>query len=462
MKTIKTKLSTPILFCFTVAITMLYVSLIFNQNIWTDEAFTIQLVNSLSPIDIIKGTSSDVHPPLYYLITYVFVAFFGTSIQVYKVVSIIPMLLTMLLSIFYIKPWFGAKASALFILFLNAIPCVMEYSVQIRMYSWTIFFITLAVLSAYGYYRSQAFKHLVALTISAVCACYTHNFAMISAVFIYAILGIALIIKCKKISAKWLLSGLFVSAFYIPWLLVLYKQTNDRIGNYWISNIDKDTILGYFSDLFGSRIPYSTAMFVLLWIISIILLIFRVRKEKHTSLFALSLFAIPVLTATVGVLVSVLITPFFIARYLLPCMGLLALGFAIAFCKEKILTYSFLCAFLICMLGNSYYTNYQNEYCNSSTAELLAYMEDNLGPNDVITYNYELFDFIYECYFDTEQLVFLNDLDFSADYDNIWYFDSCTTPWLNNSTLVEHGLTKEYIATLGIEQNDFILYRIYK
>lgn len=462
MKKTNNILSNLLIIALITIITLLYISLIFNQNIWTDEAFSIQLVNSLSITEIIKGTSVDVHPPLYYLIAYAFVALFGTSLQVYKIVSIVPMVLTMLLMLLYIKPWFGTKATVLSILFLNAIPCVMEYSVQVRMYSWCIFFITLAALSAYAYYISKKLKHLVLLTISALCACYTHNFAMISAVFIYGLLGFSLIIQNKKFPLKWLLSGIAVSILYLPWLFVLYTQTNNRIDNYWISAVNKETILSYFSDLFGSRLPYSTTLFVTLWIICLVLLIFHIRQKKNASIFGIMLFAVPLLTAALGVIVSILITPFFIARYLLPCMALIAIGFAIVLSNTKDITLAFLCLFLVYMIGNSYYENYEVEYNSTYTKELLAYMNENMGDNDIITYNYELFDFIYECYFDAEDLVFLNDLNFANNYDNIWFFDSCCSPWLNNSTLEEYGLTKEYIATWGIEHNEFILYRIYK
>lgn len=442
--------------------TILYVSLIFNQNIWTDEAFTMELVNSNSIIEIIKGTAVDVHPPLYYLIAYIFVTLFGTSLQVYKVVSIIPMVLTMLLGLFYVKNWFGTKTAILFIVFLNAIPCVMEYGVQVRMYSWSIFFISLAALSAYGYYCFKNKKHLLFLTVAALCACYTHNFAMISAVFIYILLGIFLVIKERKFPFKWLLSGVLVSVLYLPWLIVLYNQTNNRVGNYWISNIDKETVLGYFSDIFGSRIPHSTIMFGVLWFVAIVLLVVTMHHDKHNGVFGILLFSIPILTMLLGVTVSILITPFFIARYLLPCMGLLALGLAIAFGNERNWVYTFLCLFLVCMIGNSYYKNYQVEYQSTNVDELLAYMDENMSENDIVIYNYKLFDFIYEFYFDVEQLVYLDEVDFGTGYDNIWFLDSCCSPWLPDETLITYGLSKEYIGHYGIEHNDFQLWRIYK
>ena len=47
--------------------TAMYISLIFNRNIWTDEAYTIELVRENSFPGIIRNTAVDVHPPLYYL-----------------------------------------------------------------------------------------------------------------------------------------------------------------------------------------------------------------------------------------------------------------------------------------------------------------------------------------------------------------------------------------------------------
>lgn len=457
----KTK-SNILLILLTGFITIVYVSLIFNENIWTDEAFSIQLVGNNNLPGIIKGTANDVHPPLYYLITKAFISLLGSSFQIYKIVSIIPMLLTMLLSIIYVRPWFGTKSALLFTLFLNAFPCVMEYSVQIRMYSWCIFFITLAGLSAYGTYIEGSFRHWLVLTVSSLCACYTHNFAMISAVFIYLILGIALTIKHKSFPVKWLLSGIIVSICYIPWLFVLLKQTNSKVNNYWIEPVTGSTIIGYFNDLFGSRLPFTTFIFIIIFVIAFILLILSKEITNDTRYYAIGLLLTPLFTAVVGILVSVLITPFFIARYLLPCMGLIALSLAICLGTAKNISYTLLCVFLSLMIGNSYYTNYLDEYCSTHTDELLNYMDSNMSENDIILYNYKLYGFVYECYFDSEKLCFLDDMDFNSDYENIWYFDSCISPWLPDATLSEHGLTKEYIATLGIEQNDFILYKIHR
>ncbi|MDE6363752.1 MAG: glycosyltransferase family 39 protein [Lachnospiraceae bacterium] len=460
MTTISKTKSTMLLAAVIGIFTVLYCSLIFNQNIWTDEAFTIELTRQNRLLDIIRQTAIDVHPPLYYLIVKIFISLFGSSFQLYKLVSILPMLLTMLLSVTHIRPWFGVTRAVLFLVSLNAIPCVMEYSVQIRMYSWCIFFITLAGLSAYGVYTQDTFKQYCSLTLSALCACYTHNFAMISAVMLYLLLGIAMAVRRKKFPVRWLLSGAVVGAGFLPWLPVLLRQTGSRVGNYWIEPVTMRTILGYFSDLFGSRLPYTAALFGVLFICAVFFLKDIRREERFVALLAL----VPALTALVGILVSVLITPFFIARYLVPCTGLIALFLAVSFGGglQRRVSLILLSAFLAVMAANAYYTNVLLEYDSTHTDEVLSYLEEAMEEDDIILYNNQEYGFIYECYFESDRLCFLGDMDFEAAYHQIWYLDSCVSPWLPEDVLQTHGLVKEYIATLGIEQNDFILYRIYR
>ena len=73
-----------------------------------------------------------------------------------------------------------------------------------------------------------------------------------------------------------------------------------------------------------------------------------------------------------------------------------------------------------------------------------------------------IFGFIYEFYFDVEQLVYLEEVDFGTEYENIWFLDSCCSPWLPDETLNTYGLNKEYIGHYGIEHNEFQLWCIYK
>jgi len=453
--------------------TGLYVSLIFNKNIWTDEAFTIELVRENNFWGIIKGTANDVHPPLYYLIVKVFVMLFGDQFYIYKVVSVIPMMLTMLLAVFYVKPWWGTRTAVIYTVLLNAIPCVMEYGVQIRMYAWALFFVTWAGLSAYGLCGLNQKKYCVQLFAASIGACYTHTYAMLSCVCIYLLACLYALFMYKKERERSLfigciLSGCAVAVCYVPWLLVLLRQMTNRIDNYWIEPVTGQVIRAYPAYLFASRLPGSTALYLLLCIAAVIVCVrkcLREGKEGQNGRTALLMLAVPVMTAVIGIVVSVLVTPFFIARYLVPCMGLLALFLALAFgCvldKRQGYVQILLCGFGLLMILNSYQKNYELEYHSTHTHELLAYMEEHLDPSDLIAYNFEIYGFIYNIYFE-DRVQFLNDVDFAGDFGTIWYFDSCVTPWLDTQVLEQHGLKKEFVMTTGIEQNEFQLYRIRK
>lgn len=434
----------------------LYISLIFNQNVWTDEAYTIQLIRENSFAGIIAGTANDVHPPLYYLMLKIFVSIFGDSIPVYKLFSILPLILCFILSGTQIRKYWGEQTSVLFIFFLNAIPGLLEYVIQIRMYSWALLWVTWAAVSAYGVYKERGFYNQLQLVIATLLACYTHNYAMISCVMIYGILAVFLLKKPKQ----WLISGGVVAICYIPWLVILYRQTTNRIGNYWIDPVTGKDVIGYLGFLFDSDIPYSAWMIGIICIMAIVQCVKSIREKKESGAVGLCMLAIPVLTALLGIIVSIAVTPFFIARYLIPCAGLLALFLAISFgeCRTelKVLLILFCCV----MSVSAYRINYAKEYESTKTQELLDYMNQNMGENDYILYNYEIYGFIYQIYFDEERTIFLEDMDFSTDYDTLWFFDSCVTPWLDSQTLENYQLQKEFIGRMGIEQNEFSLYKI--
>lgn len=134
----------------TVAVfTVLYISLIFSNNIWTDEAFTIQLLKE-NLQGIISGTAKDVHSPLYYIYLKAFVKIFGNSLISMKIASVIPLTGTLLLGATIIRKRFGDITSFLYVLFFACIPCSMEFSVQVRMYSLAVFFVTLCGIYAYN------------------------------------------------------------------------------------------------------------------------------------------------------------------------------------------------------------------------------------------------------------------------------------------------------------------------
>ena len=67
-----------VLWALMIAFGGIYLSLCFNNNIWTDEGYTMDLLRNCKTFqEVCNFTAKDVHPPLYYLILKVFTDRFG-------------------------------------------------------------------------------------------------------------------------------------------------------------------------------------------------------------------------------------------------------------------------------------------------------------------------------------------------------------------------------------------------
>lgn len=120
--------------CFNAIIGFKYVT------IWYDEIFSLAMVKL--PVDMmITELVNDVHPILYYLILRFFVSLFSlfgfkNIIAVGVFVSLLPICLLLIFNYFVIKKkTYGEKVMAWFSLFLVAMPLMLRYSNEIRMYS---------------------------------------------------------------------------------------------------------------------------------------------------------------------------------------------------------------------------------------------------------------------------------------------------------------------------------------
>lgn len=451
---------TILLWSSIVLFTGVCVTLIFNNNIWTDEAFTMRLLKH-NVKGILEGTAGDVHPPLYYLIAKLGQILFGTSLQVQKIVALIPVTLTMMLGALKIRKRFGDTAALLFIVMLALMPRTLTYAIQPRMYSWALFFITVCGVYTYEIYLENRWRDWGIVTLSATAAAYCHYFSLISAACIYGCLLLVCLIYKRELLKRWLLMALATIVLYLPWLFVLLKQFGLVSERYWIPPIDAKTVFGYVNWAFETETPYSTYLYVVLFAVAFITLAISVIRGKETEdRFAVWCIMIPLLTTVTGVVVSNIVRPVYYNRYVYPAMGLLCLAFAIAMkhCKRQVIIG--VCVFL-CMSGAvEYKTVHYTEYASTRTAATEQFFAEHLREHDVVLYNWQDYDFIYEYYFPAEQLVYVEDMDFGGDYDTIWYLNTYNFTYLSGAVLEEYGLQQEYMGNYGIEHDEFEIYRI--
>lgn len=206
MRKIKEHIMTIGIWGIVLFFTGLYISLLFNHNIWTDEAFTLQLIRG-NVKDIIMGTAADVHPPLYYLYAKLFAVIFGSSLIVQKIAAIIPMTALLIFIATIIRKHFGDMASFVTLLFFTCIPCSMEFALQVRMYSMAVFLVTVCGVYAYLAYINGAKKEFFIFALSGTAAAYTHYFAFVSVIVIAGFLFLAIVIAKRERLVKWLIAG---------------------------------------------------------------------------------------------------------------------------------------------------------------------------------------------------------------------------------------------------------------
>lgn len=459
--------------------TLLYFSLIFNQNVWTDEIFTMKLLEGNFK-EIVEGTARDVHPPLYYFVAKLAQLLFGKSLQVQKIVTIIPMTLTLVLGATKIRRMFGDKVSLLFIVILGCIPCSMEFAVQVRMYSMALLAVTACGLYAYECYfgapaggrvkrrgsaPGEKWSSWIGLVVSTAAAAYLHYFSFGSVIIINGILFLALLAGKREGLKKWFLAAAVMILSYLPWFGIFAGQFRGVSESYWIPPITPETIWSYFEWTFGiNKWAWPCYLFTGLSVCAGISALIGCIRKRRDDICALLFMTVPALTAATGVALSMLIRPIYRDQYVFPAMGLFCLFLAIELSRyaEKKWFFYPVCLFLLFMGAVQYLETYRQEYKSTLTDQTVEFWNENVGENDIIVYNLQVMQFCYTYYFPEDRLFYVRDVDLDQDFDAIWFIDTAYEWEFVPDQILPYDLQIEYQGHFGIEHNEFDLYKVTK
>lgn len=301
-----------------------------------DEYFTLTLT-TLPLSDIITITSSDVHPPVYYIlakgVAQITEMTGADPLSSLRVLSIIPYIIILVISAVKIRKDYGLFTAGLFAFAMAVMSEFFQHFLIIRMYSWAILFLLIAFLAFKEIIETQDIKAWIVLTVFSVLCAYTHYFAAISAICLYLTL-LAYLLKFKRDKIKiWGISTAAAIALYLPWTYSLLTQLNTIHGSYWITQVNHIKLinaLGYFAYSNETAIN-AIAILILIAIISI--------YSKHTTanekdkFIIKSGFSIYLGTIILPILISVIFQPILVVRYLLPATAVLWLTISILVTK---------------------------------------------------------------------------------------------------------------------------------
>ena len=193
----------------------------------------------------------DSHPPLYYYYLKFIADLFGYRTPVYHIASIVPFLVGLVIACTLIKKHLGTLPSIFFILISAFSESCVEYNLEIRMYSLVFMFVLLCVCYAYLIIKnSTRIGYFVLMTLFGILAAYTHYYGLALCGLIIFFAGVFNFISCSKrecsdATAKnkdkrkallaWIISTLVYIILYIPWLFVLYFQTQAELSAAWMT-----------------------------------------------------------------------------------------------------------------------------------------------------------------------------------------------------------------------------------
>lgn len=381
-KVLKDKLNILIIF-----ISIFLILLCFNRSLWGDEAWTA-IIMKYDFKEMIREIGQDVHPPLYFVLLKLIVTLFDQHIEIMKIMSVIPTIILMAIGKKYIKHIFKSDFIAgVFICLVGLMPSCMHMSVELRMYSWSILFVTWSAFLGCEIYLHDQRKDKLLFTLSGILAAYTHNFNIISEIFVYMILFIALLVKDKKYIKDILIISLITILGYLPWLFISFKQVMNVNNDFWLWSVnftDVAQMLIYpFNSLCHNEIPN---LFVLIFIglpllmTSLLFIVvlkttinnhFKNQKANFVLLCYIPMYGLMMF----GIVYGLLIRPIFVARYLHSTIGIFFLGLAvgISFIKKNSLK-NVAIIILICNMIYGCFFNIQREYFNG-TEDTLAFFE---------------------------------------------------------------------------------------
>ncbi len=336
-----------LLYIISAAMIAFSVYLCFSPDIWYDELFSIEF--AIRPVpEMVNLTAADVHPPLYYIIVHYAIEIgsriaravgftgglgseFGTMyLQVLsaKLSCVVPYVILFIYGITCIRKRHGLLAGGLFSAAMIAMPNLAEYTVEIRMYSWLILFVTAMCIHTKPFItgdvngrmvRGLDIKKAFPVFIYGLLACYTQYYAAIAVASVYAFLVVYSIRK-----NVWQLGIVFIIMnltfiCYLPWISVVFSQAGTVSENYWIlpltwrslGGIAKYLLLSSFTNVMVGYV------FVGLLLVMILLAVFLGRKNVYMWF----LFAPITGIVIAGFVASILIRPVFVYRYMMPGMG---------------------------------------------------------------------------------------------------------------------------------------------
>jgi 4-amino-4-deoxy-L-arabinose transferase-like glycosyltransferase len=205
-----------------------------KESVWLDEATSLMLAR-MSLLELVKTTSLDVHPPLYYILLHFWIAL-GTSEAVIRGLSAVAGVLNVVVLFGLGRELFGVRTGLIAALLLAVAPFHVWYSQETRMYTWVTLLSTASILLAFRFWRGWRWLAWMGYVLVTAAALYTHYYAVFT--ILLEDLFFAYLLLRRRANARlvwgWLTAQVGVFLLFVPWLpMFLVPMTTGGEG--WVT-----------------------------------------------------------------------------------------------------------------------------------------------------------------------------------------------------------------------------------
>ena len=374
---------------------IIFVSLgAFHSNIWFDEAYSVGLARqSFAEIWNIGG--HDVHPVLYYWILHIVYLIFGQSIIAYRLVSVIPIAIVIILGYTHIRKDFGEKTGFIFSFLAIFLPEMATYAIEVRMYSGALLAVTVLAIYAYRLSKEDSTKNWTIFGISSIASIFLHYYGLMAAGLINVALLIHLIKNKRKNGLIFIISfGVVQAIAYLPWLMFLVTQMEHVSNGFWIGFTFPKTLMELLSSQLAGYVR--TTDFKELLVPTVLSLelygymiykTYKLHKEKQDLKpykWAVGMyFAVIVAALLITIFMKQSILYY---RYLFVITGLYIFAVSFILGKEQNKVEIITILSVIAILGIFYNGWMIMDNYSSTNSEPIDYIEENIKPEDTVVY----------------------------------------------------------------------------
>lgn len=448
-----------VLYLMLVLGSFVYGILCFGKTIWLDEALTGSFIR-MGWWELISFTATDVHPPLYYLIVKLGITLFGDHIYIVKIFSYIPFVFTLFLTATKVRKNYGEKTAFVLMALLCTTPCIIDRNVEMRMYQWAFFFVFAFAIYLFEAVRNKEVRTWYIGLFYGVCAAYTHYYALIAVIILYAIVFFSNI-KEKTIIFVILRNAIISIIAYLPWVVVFLNQamTLKETGWWQEASLGLRDVYNYIVWPFVDRTGYEPIFFLTLLFF---ILAFIVRKRTADRMEILSCIGAYFLLIFSGLLIILVYQPVFIMRFIYPTVGVLLLGLALAIARWRTEVICGICIVILFFGAKTYNSQLHYQFNEDSIPKLMTFMETVESEETVILCDQDTVKCIVE-YLYPEYFIKSVDKAEKTEIEGkrVYYF-VCDPANIEDGKLQLLGLEKqEFIDNIFVQFHSFDIYAVY-